>query len=95
MKFTDLPPTRSTSCFRNARASSPRPLSRPPADAENLAIALQPRTLGGLAVLARAATISNPALWSEDDGDRVESHALKRLIEATCDLAGVPYSPAR
>ena len=58
-------------------------------------LSLQPRTLAGLAVLARAAIISNPALWSEDDGDRVESHALKRLIEATCDLAGVPYSPAR
>ena len=54
-------------------------------------LSVQPRTLAGLAVLARAAAVSNPGLWYEDDEDRLENRALKRLIEATCDLAGVPY----
>jgi hypothetical protein len=54
-------------------------------------LSVQPRTLAGLAVLARAAAASNPALWYEDDRDRLETRTLKRLIEATCDLAGVPY----
>ena len=53
-------------------------------------LSIQPRTLAGLAVLARAAAVSNPTLWYEDDEDRLENRALKRLIEATWDLARVP-----
>jgi hypothetical protein len=57
-------------------------------------LSIQPRTLAGLAALARAVAVSNPTLWHDDDVDRrYKNRDLKRLIEATCDLAGVPYPP--
>jgi len=54
-------------------------------------LSIQPRTLAGLAVLTRAAAVLNPTLWHNDDDDdfQLDNRALKRLIEATCDLAGM------
>jgi hypothetical protein len=47
-------------------------------------LSIQPRTLAGFAVVARALAVSNSTRWHEGDEDSVFNHrGLKRLIEAT------------